>query len=283
MYTLKEITERWNKTENDILRMAIREEVVLSAWGEGYILFKGFGNILDGLSNLTSTRGLFDIEAGSVGAFLANPDSAVSLINFYSGEILSTVFGHLAKPIPEEKKHYPYSFIKVLPDEFAPDFDRRDFYEDDPFNYGDPIVVARDNLLVSFKNAAIAERKYPELAAGCAEKLGKTLETAVQDEIEKILDPDHAELARIDQPVMPGKVDGQKKTSPDDEAIVKQLLAQGLSKIDITRELLARFPGIKPSRVGRLVTSEPGITVTNDAFRKRGIRLIEKTKKNKTA
>jgi hypothetical protein len=35
MYTLKELCERWGKTENDIFRMAANEEIVLSFWWNG--------------------------------------------------------------------------------------------------------------------------------------------------------------------------------------------------------------------------------------------------------
>jgi hypothetical protein len=35
MYTLKELCEKWGKTENDIFRMAANEEIVLSFWWNG--------------------------------------------------------------------------------------------------------------------------------------------------------------------------------------------------------------------------------------------------------
>ena len=59
-----------------------------------------------------------------------------------------------------------------------------------------------------------------------------------------------------------------------DTELCALLKIKGLSPQEIARELKKRFPAINPSRVGRLITAAPGVTVTTDAYRKRGKKLL---------
>jgi hypothetical protein len=70
MYTLREVTERWQKTENDILRMAIEGEVVLSAWWSGVFLLETSRDRW-----VKPCNGLFEIKRELIGGLLACGES----------------------------------------------------------------------------------------------------------------------------------------------------------------------------------------------------------------
>jgi len=73
IYTLEDLAKKWNKSENDILRMAINNEIVLSAWWEGAINIHEYDD--DKRSFFYSSRpfiGFFPISGYYVMKILAN-------------------------------------------------------------------------------------------------------------------------------------------------------------------------------------------------------------------
>lgn len=60
-----------------------------------------------------------------------------------------------------------------------------------------------------------------------------------------------------------------------DEKMVMRLKEEGLDNEQIAQKLKDSFPRIVYSRIGRLITEEPGTSVTTDAYRKRGKRLLK--------
>ncbi len=67
-------------------------------------------------------------------------------------------------------------------------------------------------------------------------------------------------------------------TQPTQEFLVSlrdELKAEGLSDSAIAKKLKQKFPNLKDSRIGRLLPANPGTTVSYDADRKRGARLLK--------
>ena len=54
-----------------------------------------------------------------------------------------------------------------------------------------------------------------------------------------------------------------------------RMKAQGLDDKTIAKELKRAFPVLTPHKIGKMITSVTGVTVTPDAYRKRGIRLLK--------
>lgn len=84
MYTLKDLVAKWNKTENDILRMAINNEIVLSAWWQGAVNIREDVGDEEGGSFFKwseSFNGLFPIDGYYLTELLAN--LPVQIISFY--------------------------------------------------------------------------------------------------------------------------------------------------------------------------------------------------------
>jgi len=74
MYTLKEVAEWWQKSENDILRMAIDGKIVLSAWWDGFLLLDVGVGIAKGCAFAPMPRlhkGLFAIRRDTIRELLA--------------------------------------------------------------------------------------------------------------------------------------------------------------------------------------------------------------------
>ena len=68
---------------------------------------------------------------------------------------------------------------------------------------------------------------------------------------------------------------GETQTETDQQ-LCKRLKTEGWSGVNITRELISVFPSILDSRIGRLLPANPGANITNDAHKKRGMRLRKK-------
>lgn len=66
-----------------------------------------------------------------------------------------------------------------------------------------------------------------------------------------------------------------KQAHETDKEMVKRLKQEGFENKQIAHKLKDAFPKIYPSRIGKLITEEPGVFVTNGAYRKRGIRLLK--------
>lgn len=79
MYTLREVTERWQKSENDILRMAIEGEVVLSAWWSGIFLLETSRDRW-----VEPCNGLFEIKREIIGELLTCGES-LEISSFENG------------------------------------------------------------------------------------------------------------------------------------------------------------------------------------------------------
>jgi hypothetical protein len=69
------------------------------------------------------------------------------------------------------------------------------------------------------------------------------------------------------------------KESPAD--CTARLKSSGMVKEEIAGLLKHFYPDLIPSRIGRLVTHDPNITVESDTYRKRGVRLLERYEKRK--
>jgi hypothetical protein len=59
------------------------------------------------------------------------------------------------------------------------------------------------------------------------------------------------------------------------ESIVKRLRDEGEPDGVIAKTLKSTYPEINPSRIGKLVTQTAADSVTNDAYRKRGNKLLK--------
>jgi predicted DNA-binding transcriptional regulator AlpA len=79
MYTLREVAERWQKSENDILRMAIEGEVVLSAWWSGIFLLETSRDRW-----VEPCNGLFEIKREIIGELLTCGES-LEISSFENG------------------------------------------------------------------------------------------------------------------------------------------------------------------------------------------------------
>lgn len=63
--------------------------------------------------------------------------------------------------------------------------------------------------------------------------------------------------------------------SETDVEMVKRLKLEGIEHKEIARKLKNAFQKITPSRIGRLITEEPGVHVETETYRGRGRRLLE--------
>lgn len=59
------------------------------------------------------------------------------------------------------------------------------------------------------------------------------------------------------------------------QALCQELKANGLSDKAIAKKLKERFPYLKYSHIGKLLPAKPGCSVSYDAERKRGARLLK--------
>ena len=63
--------------------------------------------------------------------------------------------------------------------------------------------------------------------------------------------------------------------SPEtDKCLCNRLRQEGSSDKEIAQALKRKFPVLTPHKIGKLITEEPGVTVTADAYRQRGNRLL---------
>jgi hypothetical protein len=140
MYTLSEVAERWQKTENDILRMAIDGKIVLSAWWLGGLLINVGVGIESGRVFHPVTRlhkGLFAIRRRTIWEFLA------------CGESLKVHF------FENGGQHLYFS----------------DYVLDERV----PLELTRKKIFIDSTHLADAEANHPELVAGVADNLQKDL------------------------------------------------------------------------------------------------------------
>lgn len=70
-------------------------------------------------------------------------------------------------------------------------------------------------------------------------------------------------------------VKSTKIITETEKQLIDRLKSEGQSDKVIAKELKARFPGIKNSRIGRLLPANPDANISNDAHRKRGERLTK--------
>jgi len=135
MYTLEDIAKKWNKTENDILRMAIKNEIELSAWWRGPINIREY--IDDGYSFFKYSdwfTGLFTIESHYLKELLANIQPVmIHEVRHDNGDI--------------------WLFAMNSPDS------ERDEGRSTFFN------LTRDKIVITTEEVATAEAKYPHLSA----------------------------------------------------------------------------------------------------------------------
>jgi hypothetical protein len=75
------------------------------------------------------------------------------------------------------------------------------------------------------------------------------------------------------------KIPQVAQKSPED--FTARLKSSGADDIEIAGQLKRFYPDLLPSRIGRLTYPDPSIKVVNDAYRKRGCRLLEKYEKRK--
>jgi hypothetical protein len=144
MYTLEELAERWNKTENDIIRMAVAGKIILSAWYSGYVLV--YYPLEDNLTRVCSgsycnirISGTIDIQSRDICGLIAASADPV-LIHSTEVEGVEYIFSE-DSPSPifsEESRNKPY----------------RSF------------ALTREQLLITPENLEAAETKYPELVSG---------------------------------------------------------------------------------------------------------------------
>jgi len=135
MHTLEDIAKKWNKTENDILRMAIKNEIELSAWWRGPINIREY--IDDGYSFFKYSdwfTGLFTIESHYLKELLANIQPVmIHEVRHDNGDI--------------------WLFAMNSPDS------ERDEGRSTFFN------LTRDKIVITTEEVATAEAKYPHLSA----------------------------------------------------------------------------------------------------------------------
>lgn len=72
-----------------------------------------------------------------------------------------------------------------------------------------------------------------------------------------------------------GKIHPENQVHETDSEMVKRLKKEGLENKQIAHKLKDIFPNIRPSRIGRLITEDPKVYVTNEAYRGRGRRLLK--------
>lgn len=80
---------------------------------------------------------------------------------------------------------------------------------------------------------------------------------------------------RLGLPVATKNKSDIEPTPETDKELCARLKLECLDDRSIAEGLKRVFPSITPSRIGRLITEKPGITVTTDAYRKRGKRLLK--------
>jgi hypothetical protein len=149
MYTLEELAERWNKTENDIIRMAVAGKIILSAWYSGYVLVYSPPEPEDDVGEWKRVRwgsywntnfsGPIDIQSHDLCGFIAASADPV-LIHCAEVEGVEYIFSE-DSPIgvfSEESRNKPY----------------RSF------------ALTREQLLITPESLEAAETKYPELVSG---------------------------------------------------------------------------------------------------------------------
>jgi hypothetical protein len=174
MYTLKDVAERWGKTENDILRMAIAGDVVLSAWWNGVVnLWERFeidGEELDNFLYAEWYSGLFPLSRHGVSELLACPEPI--LIHSFKHEGNYAYFASFDESSPEDspEEHsgpeYPSALAKAVADLKAitgPEYPRA------------PFEPTLDKIVVALNDLKATEAAHPELVVGVSNNLQKDL------------------------------------------------------------------------------------------------------------
>jgi hypothetical protein len=146
MYTLKELCERWGKTENDIIRMAVAEKIILSAWYSGYALAYAYKPIEDNrirtYCNLPIS-GTIDIQSRYICGLIAASGGPV-----------------LIRSIEAEGAEYIFSEDSPL----------GVFFEESREMPSRSFALTKEQLLITPENLEAAETKYTELVSGVPEK-----------------------------------------------------------------------------------------------------------------
>jgi hypothetical protein len=142
MLTLKELAERWNKTENDILRMAIDGEVKLSGWWRGYA---NVCQICDGEEICDIERSSFNYSEWFNDQFNIPRDTV--------RELLATPFVNL--------QYFEHNGAAYY---FSTDKNRGGHW-DDCREYL-PFKLTKENIVISRKDIEVAEIKNPVFVPG---------------------------------------------------------------------------------------------------------------------
>jgi hypothetical protein len=176
MYTLSEIAERWNKTENDVLRMAAERSLSLIIFYNGRVL--GDSDVFTdgaGTSNLLS--------CANVERHRTNPDTTpltASVLNsgWFSGELL--VSKETAIELLTKERVFCSEFEPYISNDVEPQHLKRIFIANHR-GQSASMPITRLAILVTRENAEIAESKYPQLVAGGADDLQSKRRTSERE------------------------------------------------------------------------------------------------------
>jgi len=263
-YPLVDLAQRWKeKTENDILRMAVDNELRACIQHKGAVTTAPKpGIVMCPLANFVGIIRPIDI----VGLIVKGSVKTRTLIDF-SGRLVHPVnaFGPYVELVETEK------FNKKFASRLRSALDPNQIVERMRDEKGQGILSQKElDVLGAMTNTIIINRsdiffltdeinrveaEHPELLGKQSESLHSV--TTIQEE--KHIESRETEVA-----------------------LVERLKLEGLEDMEIAHNLEKVFPQITPHRIGKLITEKPEDKMKKDAYRKRGKKLLKQySEKNK--